>query len=336
MNYLPANFAGLIEDFTDTFPARDWNYDLRLLQSLLAIAAALIVSLVIIKISNKYLPKLAEKITDKAASQSQKDQLLAVRRTETLLNVAAALGRFILIIASVYIAWRLVNPGSAPIAIIGAGTLFFVIGYATITPLLTDITSGIIMITEKWYEVGDYIVVDPFTGLSGVVEQINLRATKLRSLSGEIIHIHNKNISAVRVTPRGLRTISIDIFVNDLERGRALVEKVSATLPDGPAMIASPIRITADQKLDEGYWHITAAGQTSPGREWLIEEFAVKAISKADESQGDSSVLVYDPITRYTDEAAERRFLRSIKGKLPKSVNNNTEHKDYISTVEEL
>ena len=54
-------------------------------------------------------------------------------------------------------------------------------------PLLRDITTGSVMIAERWYGVGDYIIAEPFLNIQGVVEQVSLRSTKLRGLSGEVV-----------------------------------------------------------------------------------------------------------------------------------------------------
>ena len=40
---------------------------------------------------------------------------------------------------------------------------------------------------------------DPGLELQGVVEDLSLRRTKLRALTGEVIHVHNSQIQAVRV-----------------------------------------------------------------------------------------------------------------------------------------
>ncbi len=78
-------------------------------------------------------------------------------------------------------------------------------------------------------------------------------------------------------------------------------------------MITRPMKIKEEEKLG-GIWRITAEGQTSPGREWLIEDFVVKAIEKSDAKQWES-VIAHGPIVRYTDIAAEARFLTSLSKK---------------------
>lgn len=277
----------------------------------LALLAALAVAYVINRILGFVLNWVANFVADYNETDTQAERLIHTKRAETLLSVAGAVAKVIVIGLSLYFMWRLANPTSAPLAILGAGTFFVVLAAAAIGPLLRDVSSGVIMIAEKWYNVGDHIVVDPFKNLSGIVERVNLRSTKIRSLKGEVIWVHNQHIQAVRVTPRGVRTMALDIFVKDLEKGRKLLEGVIATLPSGPTMIANPLEIKAEEEHG-GLWRITAVGQTAPGREWLIEKFAVEAIQEAD-GNGKSKIIIHDPIVRYTDALAEQRFKHSME-----------------------
>ncbi|MBW3568881.1 mechanosensitive ion channel family protein [Candidatus Parcubacteria bacterium] len=303
MDYFVSNFA-------DLFPEQNFEQDLVVFKLFFAVIAALLAAYGINRVINRLLPKIAQRMAPVDKKMRLKERIIMRRRTETLLLVAAAIGRALVVAAALYIAFRLLNPTNAPVALIGASTVFFIIGLATIGPLLRDLTSGVIMIAEKWYNVGDYVVVDPFWELGGVVEKVNLRSTKLRALSGEVIWIHNQHIQAVRVIEHGLRTMSVDTFVSDLEKGRKLINDVLPTMPTGPTMITKPMKIIEEDQLGE-IWRITAEGQTSPGREWLIEDFVVKAIEKSD-SKLEESVIIHGPIVRYTDMAAEARFLTSM------------------------
>jgi hypothetical protein len=105
--------------------------------------------------------------------------------------------------------------------------------------------------------------------------------------------------------------MSIDVFVNDLPKGRERIKRVLANMPTGPTMISSPLVITEEEELGT-LWRITATGQTAPGREWLIEDFAVNAIKNSDQRKKDP-VIAHGPIVRHTDATAERRFTRSMQ-----------------------
>lgn len=302
----------MIREFAfNLLPEKNASQDSVFLRLFIGLIIALALAWLINRILNFFFNTFANVIAERGESDTPAERLLHTKRAETLLSVVAAVTRVFVIGFCLYFVYRLVNPTTAPVAIIGAGTFFAVMGAATIGPLLRDLTSGILMIAEKWYNVGDHIVVDPFANLSGVVEKVNLRSTKLRSLNGEVVWVHNQHIQAVRVTPRGVRTISIDTFVSDLEKGRKLIGRVINTMPTGPTMIATPL-VIKEEEQHGGVWRITAMGQTAPGREWLIEDFAVKAIAEADDTNKARKVIVHGPIVRYTDALAEKRFRHSM------------------------
>lgn len=295
----------------DIFPAQNNSVDNTFLRLFLALIAAVLIAFLINKVLAFLLNLIANFVAERNENDSAAERLIHTKRAETLLSVVGAGARVLVLGFSLFFMWKLANPTTTPIAIIGAGTFFAVLGAATVGPLLRDVTSGILMIVEKWYNVGDHIVVDPFANLSGIVEKVTLRSTKIRSLNGEVIWLHNQNIQAVRVTPHGVRTMSIDTFVNDLEKGRKLIGRVINTMPTGPTMIATPL-VIKEEEQHGGVWRITAVGQTAPGREWLIEDFAVKAIEEADEASK-TKVIVHGPIVRYTDAVAEKRFKHSME-----------------------
>lgn len=276
------------------------------------LVVAVVMALVAAYVINVTLERIFKAIIHRADNGKTGNKLRDVRRAETYMNIGGAMSRTFITGLCLYIGWRLTGFSTGPVALVGAGAVFIVLASVTIGPLLRDITNGTLMMIEQWYNVGDHIVIDPFANLSGVVERLNLRSTKLRSLNGEEIWIHNQYIQAVRVTPRGVRTISVDTFVSNLERGRSLIERTFKTLPIGPTMIVSPLVITEEEELGS-VWRITAVGQTTPGRAWMIETFAVEALKKADASGHTEPVIAYGPIVRYTDEVAEQRLKRSIR-----------------------
>jgi small conductance mechanosensitive channel len=291
-------------------PEKNPNQDVAFLRLFLALIIALLLAYAVNKILKFVLNLLARFIAERSEEDTAAERLLHTKRAETLLSVAGAVARVMVLGFSLYLMWRVANPTTAPVAIIGAGTFFLVLGAATVGPLLRDLTNGILMIAEKWYNVGDHIKVDPFWEMSGIVEKVNLRSTKLRTLSGEVVWIHNQHIQAVRVTTRGLRTMSVDTFVSDLEKGRKLIGRVINTMPTGPTMIATAL-VIKEEEQHGGVWRITAVGQTTPGREWLIEDFAVRAIEEADK-ESKQPIIVHGPIVRYSDTLAEKLFLHSM------------------------
>ena len=206
------------------------------------------------------------------------------------------------------------NQAANGIAAIGAGTVFVVIAGQTIGLILRDLTTGSVMITEGWYKIGDFVKIEPFADVSGVVEQFNLRSTKLRALNGEIIWVHNQQVMAAHVTPKGVRTLAVDVFVRDKEKGLESIKKIISAIPKGKTMLAKPLKITETEEWGENRWRITVVGQTAPGREWLIEKFFVEAVLDLDDGKvGKDKLIALPPMPRYADEAANRHFKRAVR-----------------------
>ena len=242
------------------------------------------------------------------------ERQIRFRRIETYLSVSIALFRALIVGFVAFYTWKLLSPqASSGAATIGASAFFIVLAGGTVGIILRDITAGAAMIIEGWFHVGDYISVEPFIGVSGVVERMTLRSTKLRSLSGEIVWLNNQHIQGVKLTPHGLRTIAIDIFVNNQKVGRNLIEKAVATVPTGTLKVARKPEILKEEAWGEHLWLFTVVGETPPGREWLLENYFVDSIRDLDERRRGIQTLVRPPIVRYADPAAERSFKRAVR-----------------------
>jgi moderate conductance mechanosensitive channel len=275
---------------------------------------ALIIAIIISNIFARIVVRIAQAVAVRADTSSTEERGIQLRRVETYLSVITTILRGLILLAAAYIALRLIAPQSSGLlTTIGAGTVFAVIAAGTVSPLVRDIAYGALMIIERWYSVGDFVRVIPFTDVVGVVERVTLRATKLRNINGEVIWIHNQYIQGVKTTPRGLRTLAIDVFVRDLDAGLSLISDISKALPTGPTMLASPLEVGDQEKLAPKLWRIAMTAQTAPGREWLIEDFMVQALKDADEERSGKKIITYGPIVRYSDRTAEKRYRRAVR-----------------------
>jgi small-conductance mechanosensitive channel len=280
---------------------------------------SLIIGYLISRFLAQGLIRAAQAIAVRSDNESDDTRVMKLRQTETYLSVATAVVRVMVVVIAGYIAWSVLNPfpsGSAAnsVAAIGAGTFFALIAGQTIGIVLRDLTAGAVMITEGWYKIGDFVKLEPYSEVEGVVERFTLRSTRLRALNGEVILVNNQSISGVHVTPRGVRTIAVDVFVRNEERGIEEIKKIIAAIPKGKTMLAKPLRITKTEEWGTRRWRITVVGQTAPGREWLIEKFFVEALCDIDDGkEGSDRLLVLPPMPRNADEVADKRFRRAVR-----------------------
>ena len=289
-------------------------------RSILILIGSLVISYWLSRFVAKFIILIAQKVSVRSDNESDITKALRLRQVETYLGVIVAIVRVIIVAVVAYVSWRILSPveskalGGSGAAAIGASAVFIVVAGQTLGPVLRDITAGATIIIERWFTVGDYVKIEPFWDVTGVVERLTLRSTKIRSLSGEVIYIHNQKIDAVHVTPNGVRTLAVDVLVSDKEGGEALIKRTISKLPTGHMTVAGKLKVVESIKYTNDLWMLTVQGKTVPGREWLIENYFVNQLRKENgRLLKKNRVLEGDPIVRYADPETERRFRRAIR-----------------------
>lgn len=138
----------------------------------------------------------------------------------------------ITIVAAIVILARLgVNVGPL---LAGAGIVGIAIGFGA-QSLVKDYISGVLMVLEDQYGVGD--VID--TGaVVGTVEDVGLRITRVRDLNGVVWYIRNGEIVNLGNRSQGWSFVAVDMPVSysqDLDAVRAVVDEVGAAMLDDTA-----------------------------------------------------------------------------------------------------
>jgi small conductance mechanosensitive channel len=101
--------------------------------------------------------------------------------------------------------------------------------------LVKDYLAGIFIIIEDQYGVGDIVDVG---AVVGTVEEITLRITRLRDLTGVVWYVRNGEIVRVANRSQGWTLAVMDMPVaydEDLTRVRRIVEEVSSKMDEDPA-----------------------------------------------------------------------------------------------------
>lgn len=292
-------------------------------QDLVTLAICVSIALLLGRLIAAVLRKIVNQISVSADKSQDLGTVNRLRRYETYIVLSIAVIRVLLVMFAIYFWWLLDHPGQQPTALIGASAVFVVLLSATLNSVLRDVASGSAMMAEQWYGVGDHVRIEPFLDMQGVVERVTLRSTRIRGLNGEIVWVNNKDIQGVRIAPKGIRTIALEMFVNDLKVGERLVAATNRRLPAGPLLLVSPLEVVETAEVGEKLWHITAVAETAPGREWLIENSAVDLIKSLDDERS-SQVIEHGPLARYADVEADKRFRRTINNaRKPTKVRRN-------------
>lgn len=190
-------------------------------------------------------------------------------------------------------------------AVAGASFILILVGFSA-QRMLMDIIAGFNMFVEHWYSVGDTIAI-PMLEVQGIVEDLSLRRTKLRSLDGEVINIHNSQIAAVRVLPGGVKEFDVELVASSREAAEVLVEHVAAILPEGPTTFIRRPTVHQIDDLAPGLVRLRMRAAVAPGREWLVHGFYTDLLKE----RADKHLIVHGPVVLTVDDHVERSFARA-------------------------
>jgi moderate conductance mechanosensitive channel len=190
-------------------------------------------------------------------------------------------------------------------ALAGASFVAVVVAFAA-QRFLVDLLAGLVMFIEGWYTVGTTIVVEPWK-LEGVVEEISLRATKIRDVSGDVLRVHNSQVLAVRVLPGGAHSYEIELFVHDADAGERLLDSVASIVPAGATAFVRPPHLRARQELDDDLHRLTAVTAVASGRRWLAEDLLPSLMKE----RAPDDLIVHGPVLLPVDEQSATRFARA-------------------------
>jgi moderate conductance mechanosensitive channel len=234
-------------------------------------------------------------------------KIAGIKRRETLVSVIRTAIAYAAFATAVVLSVAQITGGVDKLtALAGASFALIVAGFAA-QRLLLDILAGFTMFLERWYSVGDTVVLIAAVELQGVVEDVSIRRTKLRSLNGEVIQVHNGQITAARVSPRGVKELAIEIFVSKRETGERLIEDVARILPEGPTTFLKRPWISHVEELSPILTRIRVHATVIPGREWMAEEFFPDLLKQ----RATDGLIVHGPVVFAIDERAMRSFARA-------------------------
>lgn len=174
----------------------------------------------------------------------------------------------------------LFNIGIDPTPVLAsAGILGLAIGFGA-QNLVRDLISGFFIIFEDQMEVGDYVQING--KISGTVEEIGIRVTKIREWNqrlhylsnGEIHHVANYN----RVQMRPLVSVTVP-YESDLEQVERILGEVCEEIGRryAPHLLEKPT-IYGVTDLGESGVQYTLMALSHPEQYWMIERELRRAI----------------------------------------------------------
>ncbi|MCU1467522.1 MAG: hypothetical protein JWM72_3450 [Actinomycetia bacterium] len=145
--------------------------------------------------------------------------------------------------------------------------------------IVQDILAGFFMITERQYGFGDLIRISSLgstTGVTGTVEDVTLRTTRMRTVNGEVVIIPNGQINQVTNLSRDWARAVIDVPIPataDITRVNAILQTVGEELYADekfrPLLLDTPT-VMGVESIDVDRFSIRMVCRTLPGKQFDI------------------------------------------------------------------
>lgn len=154
--------------------------------------------------------------------------------------------------------------------------------------LVKDYLSGIFMLTEDQFGVGDLIKVGDLTG---TVQEVTLRVTKLRDPTGTVWYVRNGEVLTLGNVTQGFSTATIDIPVaidEDPEKVQAVLRKAVGSMAEEPEwstkLLENP-NVLGVGSMSGGTMTMQISLKTGPDQQWgptrAVRERAQRALAEA-------------------------------------------------------
>jgi moderate conductance mechanosensitive channel len=230
-----------------------------------------------------------------------------IKRQDTAITLLRNALRYVIFAIVALVVLRIFVRNPLPAAA-GTTLLAAILGFGA-QSFVRDVIAGFSIVFEGQYSVGDFIEVQP-QGVSGIVEELGLRMTKIRSLSGEVSFIPNGMMQGVTNYVSGQQRFNVEVQLSDAEA----VSRVLSSLEEAKELFLTPPRLVEREERD-GRVRLRILAGVLPSMAWLVEENLIERIKAA---AGEDS-LAADPLAYKVD----RESLRRVRELLPQEVERN-------------
>ncbi|MGZ4271533.1 MAG: mechanosensitive ion channel family protein [Solirubrobacteraceae bacterium] len=155
--------------------------------------------------------------------------------------------------------------------------------------LIKDFLSGMFILLEDQYGVGDTIVLNTQTGTTGTVENVTLRTTRLRSAQGTVWHVPNSQITMVGNESQLWSRAVIDVEIaHDAEIAAAkhVLAKVGHSLREDDQGVLEDPDVQGVQALSATGVSLRLTVKTVPSQQWRISRELRERIKVAFDDAG--------------------------------------------------
>ncbi|MBA2174347.1 mechanosensitive ion channel family protein [Halobacillus locisalis] len=250
-----------------------------LVEGLIAVGVEILVLIIAFAIVRP----IGRKAIEKAINKVSKQRNISEGRSKTLEKLSVNIFSYALIFMLIVMILGAMDIDIAPL-IAGAGIVGLAIGFGA-QGIVSDVVTGFFLLLERQVEVDDYVTAG---GYDGVVEEVGIRTTQVRSFDGTLNFIPNRNISGVANHSRGNMRALVDIGIGydeNIDEAMTVLKEVADRFQDDERFKEGP-NVLGVQSLGSSDVVIRVLGKTANMEQWAVERDLRKAMKEALDQAG--------------------------------------------------
>ena len=207
------------------------------------------------------------------------------QRIEALTSVLRSATTFAIWLIAGFMILGTVGVNIAPL-LAGAGVLGVALGFGS-QKLVQDFLSGIFILVEDQYGVGDIVNLD--TETTGVVEAVSLRTTRLRAVDGTVWHVPNGEIRRVGNMSQHWSRALLDVEVayeSDIELAKRTMKAAADDMWREDTDILEEPEMWGVENLNPNGVQLRLTIKTTPNQQFRISRALLQRIKARFDEQG--------------------------------------------------
>jgi len=251
--------------------------------ALLVKVGTLVLKVIVTYIIYIIIKAIGRKIIHTAFINHAKNPLVSTSRSKTLESLCENLFSYVLFFIFFVTVLQLFDIEVTAL-LAGAGIVGLAIGFGA-QGLVSDVVTGFFLLLERQVDVDDYVTTGSF---SGVVEQVGLRTTKLRSMDGTLHFIPNRLITSLSNHSRGNMQALVDITVSDnpnIDDAMNIIQKACDTLKLHDKDIVEGPNVLGVQSFSSSDIVLRVIAKTKNGKQADVERKIRKIIKETLDEQ---------------------------------------------------
>jgi small-conductance mechanosensitive channel len=220
-----------------------------------------IIAAILIKLGRYLIKKFFEK-------QKEFKYKLDDKRLDTMCTLLISLFKYAVYIAAIIISLSDILDLKAVLAAAGVGGVAIGLGAQS---LIKDTISGFFILLEDHFAVGDLITIDNMTG---TVERMELRVTRLKNYTGDLYIIPNGEIKKVINHTRDNKMVIVDVpvaYSSNISKVNEIVQNVCDEVKEEFTIFTEEPKILGITELANNNMNLRIVAKTLPNEQGAVE-----------------------------------------------------------------